>query len=215
MERKATQMNLFLHKTPSIARAIFPKYRWRFEGTDNKIYLTFDDGPIPDVTEFVLDTLKEYNAKATFFCIGKNVVNNASIFDKIGHAGHSVGNHTHNHLRGWDVETNIYFKDFEDCRAVLPPTRLFRPPYGRIKNTQAKLILPENDIIMWDVLSGDYDPRLDPEIILKKTIRHTTTGSIVLFHDSIKAAKNMCFVLPRFLYHFSEKGFTFEAIAQY
>ena len=208
-------MNFFLHKTPRLASAMFPDYRWRFEVTQKQIFLTFDDGPIPDVTDFVLDTLQNYQAKATFFCIGNNVVNNPAVFERIMREGHAIGNHTYNHLRGWDVETNIYFKDFEDCRAVLPPTRLFRPPYGRIKNDQAKLILSQNEIVMWDVLTGDYDPGLNPELILRKTLKHTTAGSIVLFHDSIKAAKNMCFVLPRFLDHFAEKGFTFEAIAQY
>ncbi len=214
MERAATEMNFFLHKTPRIASSFFPDYRWRFDGAGRKIFLTFDDGPIPDVTEFVLEKLQEYNAKATFFCIGNNVVKNRPIFDKIVELGHAFGNHTYSHLRGWDVEADVYFKDFEKCQAVLPPTQLFRPPYGRITKGQAKLIRAENEIIMWDVLTGDYDADLNPERILKKTLQYTESGSIVLFHDSLKAQKNMCFVLPKFLDYFSEKGFTFEAIPQ-
>ncbi|MEA5429068.1 polysaccharide deacetylase family protein [Arcicella lustrica] len=214
---------MFIHKTNFLMRALHPDFVWNIKRDEKVIYLTFDDGPIPDITEFVLEELAKYQAKATFFCIGDNVRKHPEVFQKIIKQGHAVGNHTFNHLKGWITEDELYLKNFKECEAILEndfqikydsllTKKKFRPPYGRIKKSQAKVILPSHEIIMWDVLSGDFSQELSPEKVLKKTIQHTENGSIVLFHDSIKANTNMSYALPRVLSHFSEKGFTFKAL---
>lgn len=197
-------------------RALYPNFVWRKPSDEKKIYLTFDDGPIPEVTEFVLETLGKYQAKATFFCIGDNISKNPSIFQQILKDGHSVGNHTFNHLRGWATEDVAYLENVVKCQTEIQKnghhTKLFRPPYGRIKLKQANALLPDYEIVMWDVLSGDFSQNLSPEIVLKKTIKHTEAGSIILFHDSIKANERMSYALPRFLEHFSTQGFQFSKL---
>lgn len=207
---------MFLHKTNFLMRALYPQFVWRKPSDEKKIYLTFDDGPIPEVTEFVLETLEKYQAKATFFCIGDNINKNPGIFRKVIGAGHSVGNHTFNHLRGWATDDVTYFENSVRCKTEIEKfgieTKLFRPPYGRIKRSQARSLLPNHEIIMWDVLSGDFSQNLSPETVLKKTIKHTEAGSIVLFHDSIKANKRMAYALPRFLEHFSSQEFQFSRL---
>lgn len=207
---------MFVHKTNFIMRAMYPKFIWRIPNNEKNLYLTFDDGPIPEVTEFVLETLAKFNAKATFFCIGDNIRKHPPIFKRIIDEGHSFGNHTFNHLNGWKTETTTYLQNIEDCSKIIKENisfsterNLFRPPYGRIKKSQAKEVLMKHEIVMWDVLTGDFSQNLSKETILKKTLAHTESGSIILFHDSIKANPNMSFVLPRFLEHFSEKGFHF------
>ncbi|WP_373513561.1 polysaccharide deacetylase family protein [Persicitalea sp.] len=180
---------------------------------EKTIYLTFDDGPISEVTEFVLDTLADYNASATFFCIGDNVRKHPTIFELIKTQGHSVGNHTFNHLNGWDTEDGTYLSNIQKCAEQLKiPTSLFRPPYGRIKKSQAKHLLPGKTIVMWDVLTGDFSQKISPEICLKKTIQYGRPGSIILFHDSLKARKNMEYALPRALKHFKNQGYSFRAL---
>ena len=196
---------------------LFPKYIWRIKTSDKKIYLTFDDGPIPEVTEWVLDQLSIYNAKATFFCVGENIERNPEIFHKIIKNGHAAGNHTYNHLKGWQSENEVYLNNFDYCQKALENTgqnskNLFRPPYGRIKNSQAQEILKTYKIVMWSVLTKDYDANYDSELCLKNAIKKTKPGSIVLFHDSIKAQKNLQFVLPKYLEHFNSQGFKFEVL---
>ena len=214
---------MFIHKTNFLMRALYPDFVWNIKRDEKVIYLTFDDGPIPEITEFVLEELAKFQAKATFFCIGDNVRKHPDVFQKVLEQGHAVGNHTFNHLKGWITEDELYLKNFKECEAILEndfqikydslfTKKKFRPPYGRIKKSQAKVILPSHEIIMWDVLSGDFSQELSPEKVLKKTIQHTENGSIVLFHDSIKANTNMSYALPRVLSHFSEKGFTFKAL---
>jgi peptidoglycan/xylan/chitin deacetylase (PgdA/CDA1 family) len=207
---------MFLHKTNFLMRAIYPKFIWRKSSNEKKIYLTFDDGPIPKVTEFVLETLEKYNAYATFFCIGDNISKNPTIFQRIINNGHSVGNHTFNHLRGWSTDDVTYLQNVVKCQAVINinghHSKLFRPPYGRIKHKQASSLLTDYEIVMWDVLSGDFSQNLSPETVLHKTIKYTEAGSIVLFHDSIKANANMSYALPRFLEHFSSQGFQFSKL---
>jgi len=207
---------MFLHKTNFLMRALYPQFVWRKPSDEKKIYLTFDDGPIPEITEFVLETLEKYQAKATFFCIGDNINKNPGIFRKVIGAGHSVGNHTFNHLRGWATDDVTYFVNSVRCKTEIEKfgieTKLFRPPYGRIKRSQARSLLPNHEIIMWDILSGDFSQNLSPETVLKKTIKHTEAGSIVLFHDSIKANKRMAYALPRFLEHFSSQEFQFSRL---
>lgn len=204
---------MFLHYSPFWLKALFPRYKWSVNTKDKTIFLTFDDGPIPDITEFVLDTLRQYNAKATFFCIGDNVRKHPEIFRQILERGHSVGNHTFNHMNGWKSDDAEYLANIDLCEKQLNiPTNLFRPPYGRMKKSQARQLPTSKEIIMWDVLSGDFSPNIKPDICLQKSIKHTSPGSIVLFHDSLKAASNMQYALPRYLSHFKKIGYQFEAL---
>lgn len=181
------------------------------------IYLTFDDGPIPGPTEFVLETLSKHHAKATFFCIGDNIRKHPSIYRRIIQEGHAVGNHTFHHLRGWNVSLETYVDDTQKCademkQADQPIGNLFRPPYGRITHKQITA-LGHYQIVMWDVLTNDFNKNLDEEKCLRKSVGATRSGSIVVFHDSLKAEKNLTYVLPRFLEHFSAAGFKFHALS--
>lgn len=206
---------MFLHKTNFLLRALFPRYTWRVPTREKVIYLTFDDGPIPEVTEFVLETLQQHQAKATFFCIGDNVRKHPGIFQRVQTGGHSIGNHTFNHLNGWKTEDQPYLENVRQCQQELGvSTRLFRPPYGRARRSQAAEILKTHDVIMWDVLTGDFSQSLTPEVILQKTLKYTEPGSILLFHDSIKAWPRMSYALPRVLDYFSEQGYRFERLPQ-
>ncbi len=196
---------------------LFPRYIWRIRTAEKKIYLTFDDGPIPEVTEWVLEQLAYFKAKATFFCVGENILKHPEIFKKILNEGHAVANHTHNHLKGWKTENELYLHNFRLCEKSLEKfkngkSNLFRPPYGQLKSKQADEILKTHKILMWSVLTKDYDASFDEVQCLEKAIEKTRRGSIVLFHDSIKAQKNLKYVLPKFLEHFSNKGFGFEII---
>ena len=213
---------MYLHKTNVLIRKMFPRFVWKQDTTEKVIYLTFDDGPIPEVTQFVLDTLKEYDAKATFFCVGDNVLKNPAIFQTVLEAGHQVGNHTHNHFNAWDTEDELYCQNVAECRLVMENellkfgkrerVHLFRPPYGKLNYKLVKSLSKEYKLIMWDVLSGDFDPHLSPQKCLEKTITCTERGSIVVFHDSIKTQKCITYVLPQYLDYFSKRGFRFEGI---
>ena len=209
---------MYLHKTPYLLRALYPSLTWNKSRNEKKLYLTFDDGPIPEVTEFVLGQLLKYKAKATFFCVGENIYNHPEIFQKIIASGNSIGNHTYNHLNGWKEEDGSYVKNVTKCEEVINrfcPDRkkmLFRPPYGKVSSSQRRHLTKEFEIVMWDVLSGDFDRSLDPKVCLKNTIRATKNGSIIIFHDSIKSAQNLYFALPGFLKHFSAKGFEFAPL---
>jgi peptidoglycan/xylan/chitin deacetylase (PgdA/CDA1 family) len=194
---------------------LFPKYIWRIKTTEKKIYLTFDDGPIPDVTEWVLEQLALFNAKATFFCVGENVLKHPEIFEKIVNLGHLVANHTQNHLKGWKTETELYLDNFHLCESSIATIKkeksnLFRPPYGQLKRKQASEILKTHKIWMWSVLTKDYDANFNEGRCLENAIKKTGNGSIVLFHDSLKAQKKLKYVLPKYLEHFSKKGYRFE-----
>lgn len=209
---------MYLHFTPLPVQWVFHRYTWRRRtGSQKIIFLTFDDGPVPEATPFVLDVLEQYQAKATFFCVGDNVGKHSAILQKVVEAGHQVGNHTQNHLNGFRTGQEEYLENVQKCTLELEKqlgirSRLFRPPYGRIRNGQAASLMPEYEIVMWDVLSADYDQGLGREECLRKSIRYTRNGSIVVFHDSPKAFKNMSWVLPRYLEHFTEKGYTFAVL---
>lgn len=215
MERKEASL-MFLHKSNFLFRWVYPRFLWKMPNIEKVIYLTFDDGPIPEVTEFVLSQLIHYQAKATFFCIGDNVRKHPEIFQKLIEGGHSIGSHTFNHLNGWKSGNLAYIENFEKCNQLLAEkkvkTNFFRPPYGRIKKAQAEEILKTHSVVMWDVLSGDFSQELSPETVLKKSIRYTQNGSIVVFHDSLKARRNLEYALPRYLEHFSKKGFVFKSL---
>ena len=175
------------------------------------IYLTFDDGPVPEVTPWVLSQLAQYNALATFFCVGDNVRRNTDIFNEVVEAGHSVGNHTFNHLNGWSTPAKTYLDNVAECAAFVS-SNLFRPPYGRVSARQAQVLHRDYEIVMWDVLSGDFDQTLQPENCYENVIKHTRSGSILLFHDSIKASRNLFYALPRVLAYFSQLGYQFKAL---
>ena len=207
---------MYLIKTPDFIRKTFPGFIWQIpnvnqEQDDKSLYLTFDDGPVEEVTPFVIDQLQEYNAKATFFCVGENIEENPAIFQNLQDQGHSIGSHSHNHLSGWTTENKQYFSNV-DKAAQLSSSSLFRPPYGRIKPSQAKKIQENYQIIMWDVLSGDFDPKITANKCFNNVISHAQSGSIVVFHDSQKSYKVLKEVLPRVLKHYDSLGYHFKSI---
>ncbi len=205
---------MYLVKTPWLLKKLYPQLIWEGDKHSRTIYLTFDDGPIPIVTPFVLNILAQYQAKATFFCIGDNVTKHTDIFENLKSAGHAIGNHTFNHLRGWDTPDDQYFQNFIKADELLR-AQLFRPPYGRIKRSQIKLLKQHNPalkIIMWDVLSGDFDTELSPEKCLQNVLKHTEAGSIVVFHDSLKAFDRLQYVLPKAMEGWSKKGYAFGCL---
>ena len=206
-------MKFYTIKTPSIIQRVFSGYRWRFSSVTKEIYLTFDDGPTPEITTFVLNELKKHQAKATFFCIGKNVKNHPSIHERIKKEGHSVGNHTYNHLNGFRTNNINYIENILQAEKLIE-SNLFRPPYGRLKSSQARSIIGKGyKIIMWDILSGDFDTTITPEKCLKNVLEKTTNGSIVVMHDSEKAKDKIFYTLPKILSYYQEKGYLFKAIS--
>jgi peptidoglycan-N-acetylglucosamine deacetylase len=192
-------------------RIIFPHLTWKLSSNDKKIYLTFDDGPHPEITPEVLSILNSFQAKATFFCVGENVQKFESTYQKILMKGHRTGNHTHNHLNGWKTPSSDYFQNIDHC-AQFVDSHLFRPPYGRIQPSHIPYLKMRYRIIMWSVLTGDYKPKIKPEQCLRRTLKQTRSGSIVVFHDSEKARENMLYTLPRFLTHFTNLGYSFPII---
>jgi len=205
---------MYLIKSPLLLKWYYPSLLWNKTRSEKTIYLTFDDGPIPDVTEFVLNTLKSFKASATFFCIGDNIVKYPAIFNRIKAEGHLIGNHTFNHLKGWKTEDTTYLDNFEKCQ-LLTQSDLFRPPYGRIKKSQIKLLTSQNpglNIVMWDVLSGDFDVTLNPAACYNNVIKHTENGSIVVFHDSIKAFERLEYTLPKVITYYQKKGYQFKTL---
>ena len=204
---------MFFVKTPSIVKRYYSGLVWDIPTEEKVIYLTFDDGPTPEVTSYVLKELSKYNAKATFFCLGCNVDKHPNIYQEIISEGHQIGNHTYHHLNGWHTNNQQYFDNVEKCSKTID-SKLFRPPYGRIKKSQSAKLIQDYKIVMWDVLSGDFDPKTTPEQCLKNVIDYTSEGSIVVFHDSKKASQNLSYALPKFLAYFHERGYRFEAIEQ-
>lgn len=211
-------MNFYWIKTNRLIKMIFPKYIWEIPNTEQKVFLTFDDGPTPEITEWTLSELKKTNARATFFCIGNNIEKHPEIFKKVIAEGHAIGNHTFNHLKGWKTDTANYIRDTKECDNAIceltPEHRsLFRPPYGRIKKPQARLLLEAGyKIIMWDVLSADFDQTISPEKCLKNVLENVQSGSIIVFHDSMKASRNLEYALPKTLAFLKENGFKCDVI---
>ncbi|NDK55983.1 polysaccharide deacetylase family protein [Pontibacter fetidus] len=201
-------------------KKLLPGYTWHREATGKNLYLTFDDGPIPEVTPFVLEQLAQYKAKATFFCVGENLEKHPEIALQILAGGHKLANHTYNHLKGWQTSLEQYLQNVQQCQYILQTIvpaapqekHLFRPPYGRITGKQATALRTTYELIMWDVLTNDYDATLQPDQCLKQSIAKTQPGSIIVFHDSLKAERNMRYALPRFLEHFAGLGYTFETL---
>ncbi len=206
---KKTAIMLYFTRTPAIFRSLYKSCIWKMTPAEPTVYFTFDDGPHPEITPFVLEQLKKYNAKATFFCVGKNVAAHPDIFQQIFNDGHSVGNHTYDHVNGAKTKTKAYVENvLEAAKYIHSP--LFRPPYGRIKSSQIKALknaVPDIKIIMWDILSGDFDKDVQPQVCLQKVLFKSRSGSIIVFHDSEKAWDRMSYALPRLLNHFSKKKF--------
>ena len=203
------------HKTPALFKYLWPGLIWNIPNEEKRIFLTFDDGPIPGLTEWVLQILDEFNIKATFFCVGDNVKKHSEIFSKLIESGHAIGNHTFHHINGRNTTVSEYFKNIESCDQVFKDhglsTNLFRPPYGRLKTRQRNL-LKSRRVVMWDVLSKDYDQSLSAESILKGTIKSTQAGSIIVFHDNIKAEKNLKSVLSKYIQHCLDEGYQFDKL---
>jgi peptidoglycan/xylan/chitin deacetylase (PgdA/CDA1 family) len=219
-------MKPYFIKTPNWIRKLYSNFIWSFTNSKKEIYLTFDDGPTPEITEWVLEILRKFNAKATFFCIGKNIKNHPEIFKKIIKEGHSIGNHTHNHLNGWKINNARYIENILETNNMISTLsmdsqgffnhknlNLFRPPYGKIKRRQSKELIKRGfKIIMWDVLSADFDQSITKEKCLKNVVDAVENGSIIIFHDSVKAEINMKYTLPKILELFDQKGFEFKTI---
>ncbi len=231
-------MNFTWVKTHRLIKTIFSNYVWDIPNSENRVYLTFDDGPTPEITEWTLSQLKNHNAKATFFCIGDNVRKYPEIVQKVIDEGHSIGNHTFNHLNGWKTATDDYVKNVELCynqkaegrrqkaegnlhseeenlhsKICVLPTDLFRPPYGKIKPSQSKVLRKLGyRIIMWDIISYDFDANVSEIKCLENVLSNVQSGSIIVFHDSKKAYKNLEYALPQTLEFLKERGFICEKL---
>jgi peptidoglycan-N-acetylglucosamine deacetylase len=202
-------------KTPWLLKKLYPDCIWEMPASGQKtVYLTFDDGPHPQITPFVLDELRKYHAKASFFCIGKNVVEHPDIYKQIIDEGHRVGNHTNNHLNGWKTDDTVYMTNIKEAKKYID-SDLFRPPYGRVTKFQLRLLKGPGwalKTIMWSVLSGDFDARCSGEHCLQNVLSNVKDGSIVVFHDSEKAYTRLRYALPELLKTLTDEGFRFEKI---
>ncbi|MBK6860079.1 MAG: polysaccharide deacetylase family protein [Saprospiraceae bacterium] len=203
---------MYLSFTPRFLQSMFSELLWRVESQRPELFLTFDDGPIPDVTPWVLEQLEEFDAKASFFCVGQNIERFPAIFNQIIDQGHTIGNHTYNHLSGWCTDNPTYFQNVQKG-AKISGSNLFRPPYGRLRPSQTRFLKRHYQIVMWDVLSGDFDPNLSAEACFSNVIKNTQPGSIIVFHDSLKSAKKLYEVLPRILEYYSLLGYQFKALS--
>jgi peptidoglycan/xylan/chitin deacetylase (PgdA/CDA1 family) len=204
---------MFKHTIPFFLQRIMPSLTWMVKTNDKAVYLTFDDGPHPEITSWVLEQLNRYNAKATFFCVGENIAKHQDTYNTILARGHAVGNHTYNHLSGWSHSQNAYFNNIDLC-ADLVKSNLFRPPYGRIVPWQIqKLKAKGYEIIMWSILTRDYDKDIDTRQAISATVNNTRPGSIIVFHDSLKAEHQLKKMLPEVLQQLSQKGFQFKSLS--
>ena len=209
---------MYSHNIPFWVPRLYPNYRWHGpEREEPTVYLTFDDGPIPEVTPWVLETLENEDVKGTFFCVGENVLRHPTIAQEIKAAGHSLGNHTHTHINGWSTNTETYLSDALRAKEALEDTigdsvRLFRPPYGRVRKAQATSILGQHEIVMWSVLTGDFDLKLQPVDCLRRAIKYTRPGGIVVFHDSLKAEERIKGALRAYIQTLKDQGYSFGVL---
>lgn len=207
-------------KTPFVVKKMFPDYVWEISTNQKELYLTFDDGPTPEITHWVLDCLKQYQAKATFFCIGENIKKHPELFQALLEHGHSIGNHTNNHIKGWKTKTKEYLENVQVAQETInnhllqsSNNNLFRPPYGQISLKQGKKLMGNGyKVVMWDVLSFDWDKSVSNQECFNYVTSKSKNGSIVVFHDSVKASNNMKYTLPKVLEYYTEKGFAFKGI---
>ncbi len=210
-------MGFYWVKTNRLIKKVFPNYVWGIPNDSKKVFLTFDDGPTPQITQWVLSQLQKHNAKATFFCIGNNIEGHPEIFESVLAEGHAIGNHTFNHLNGWQQQNEKYLENVIACAEAINrrtlPTRLFRPPYGKVKRSQAKTLKKLGyEIVMWDILSADFDHSITPQQCLDNVIKNIQSGSVVIFHDSVKGFRNLEYVLPKTLEFLKENGYECAAI---
>lgn len=209
------KMHWYFIKTPWWVKKLFRQFTWEMPANGKTLYLTFDDGPHPSITPWVLAELKKWNAKATFFCIGKNVLQYPRVYNTILESGHTTGNHTFSHLNGWKVSTDEYIADIQQATSLIQSC-LFRPPYGRIKNKHLqplkKLLGPHAQVVMWDVLSADFDKSITKEQCFNNILRNVKDGSVIVLHDSEKAYQNLSYSLPLVLQHLSAKGYVFKSL---
>jgi peptidoglycan/xylan/chitin deacetylase (PgdA/CDA1 family) len=211
---------LRFYKTPYLVKKVFSSLIWDVETDKKEIFLTFDDGPIPVLTEFVLSELEHYGASGTFFCVGDNIRKYPEIFQKVCEQGHAIGNHTFNHLKKWNTSLDIYLENVDKCHQIIelnnPGPEIqpsFRPPHGQISPATIRKLKSQYKIIMWDVLTYDFDKSHTAEQSLAKSINHTRPGSIVVFHDNIKAGDKLKYMLPRYLEHFTSLGYKFNKLS--
>jgi len=197
-------------RVPGILRRLFPDILWRMPA-ENTLYLTFDDGPTPLVTGQVLDLLAKFNAKATFFCIGRNAERHPDVLHRILSEGHTIGNHTYSHLKGWYVPDADYYADIRLCSQFVP-SGLYRPAYGMITPAQVRHLKKQFTLVLWDVMSYDFDPKTSKDRCLHNVLRYARPGSIIVFHDSVKASEKLLYALPQVLDYFNKNGFKFEKI---
>lgn len=198
-------------KSPVWLRWLLPHLTWHHSRHEKIIYLTFDDGPIPDVTPQVLNILKKYNIQASFFCVGENIVKHPEIFEQLKAEGHQIGNHTFNHLKGWDTSLKEYLENVAKCHQYTQST-LFRPPYGKCTLSQFKQLRKQYNIIMWDVITYDFDAQLSPEDCYNNATQFTTNGSIVVFHDNVKALPRLLYALPKAIEYWLAAGYEFRTL---
>lgn len=198
-------------RPPYLLKKLYSQGVWRKSKEEKKIYLTFDDGPVPEVTPWVLDILKSNAIEATFFCVGENVEKHKDVYQRILREKHAVGNHSYNHINGWKTPLFDYLKNVEKCAKQVRST-LFRPPYGRIRKKQQRALEQRYTIVMWDVLTGDYDPNTSPQQCLRNAVKNTRNGSIIVFHDSVKAKQNLEYALPRFIEEAKASGYVFAKL---
>ena len=196
---------------PKLLRKLLPQCYWNLPNKENKIYLTFDDGPTPEVLPFILKILDQYKVPATFFCVGDNLSKHPNLADEMLKRNHVIANHTYNHISGWKVKNKTYFENIEKVDEVYK-SNLFRPPYGRIRKSQAIHLSKKYKLIMWDVLSYDYDKRIEPETCYRNVIDTTKSGSLIVFHDNPKAYQNLQYALPNSIAFLLQKGFVFDTI---
>ncbi len=208
-------MKSYFVKTPGFVKFLFKNWTWSFSSKEKTLYLTFDDGPTPKITNWTLNLLKDYNAKATFFCVGENIARHPKIHQRIIDQNHSIGNHTNNHLNGFKTATSTYIENVLEFEKSNPNnSALFRPPHGKMTFSQSMKIRKKGyKIIMWDVLSADFDATINSEECLENVIRNTKNGSIIVFHDSLKTQEKLFYVLPKILEYYAEKGYRFKAIS--
>lgn len=213
-------MKPYLVKTPKIFYTLFYKRIWSLSNKKNAVFLTFDDGPIPEITPWILSQLKKYQAKATFFCVGENMVKHPELSKNMVQEGHTLGNHTFNHLNGWKTNAAFYIENVARTQGLIHTisnpvnkSKIFRPPYGKLTPNQAALLLKNGyKIIMWSVLSADFDPNISKEICLKNVLKNIVPGSIIVFHDSLKTKEKLNYVLPKVLAYIYDKNWHCEAI---
>lgn len=202
----------FFTKTPKLIQRLFPRYLWKINTSEKSIYLTFDDGPVEGITDWILDELKKYNAKASFFCLGKNTQEEAEIFNRIKLEGHTIGNHGFNHLNAWKTSFKDYMKDFKTGKEI-NKSSLFRPPYGKLNQKIAQKIINDgNQIVLWDIMPGDWKEKWSSEKILHNILKNIECGSIVVLHDNEKAFKHLKYILPQLLQTLDKEGYLFKAL---